>query len=130
MKKTILTTFLGFIFIFTQSFHAAGPLDDIINAIKKSNTGLLSAYFDNTIEIALPDKNDNYNKTQAEVIIKDFFATNIVKGFNPDHRGNNNGSEYCIGTLLTEKGNFRLTVFLKQKSGKSLLQEIRIENKR
>jgi Domain of unknown function (DUF4783) len=129
MKKNLLFAFIA-AFIFLQSFTQSSPLDEIIGAIQKSNTEVLSTYFDNTIEIALPDKNDSYNKTQAEIVIKDFFATNVVKNFNADHKGNNNGSEYCIGTLVTQKGSFRLTVFMKQKSGKSLLQEIRIEHKR
>jgi Domain of unknown function (DUF4783) len=130
MKKNLLFAFIAVSFFCLQSFTKYSPLDEIIGAIQKSNTEILSHYFDNTVEIALPDRNDSYNKTQAEVVIKDFFATNVVKNFSADHKGNNNGSEYCIGTLVTQKGSFRLTVFMKQKSGKSLLQEIRIEHKR
>jgi hypothetical protein len=130
MKKNlhylVITLFLGLL-----SFKVAKtPMDEVIFAIKNANTTALINYIDNAIEIALPDKNDNYNKTQAEIVLKDFFAANSVKGFIVEHKGSNNGSEYAIGTLSTQKANFRMTIYMKSKLGKSLIQEIRIENKR
>ncbi len=130
MKKNLLFVALIVNFVAFSSFKKAGPIDDVIDAIKNSNTILLSNYFDNTIEIALPDKNDSYSKAQAQIVVRDFFNVNTVKSFVANHKGNNNGDYYCIGTLLTSKGNFRVTIYMKQKSGKSVLQEIRIENQR
>lgn len=123
--------FVGALSFGLSSFRTfSSPLEEVINAIKSANTNNLSYYLDNSIEIALPDKNDNYNKAQAQIVLKDFFNANVVKNFNIDHKGNNNGSEYCIGTLVTQKASYRITIFMKTKLGKSLLQEIRIENKR
>jgi hypothetical protein len=130
MKK--ISTYLLFLVVFfgLQSFQKADPMNDVIEAIKKSNTSLLAAYFDNTVEIALPDKSDSYNKTQAEIVLKDFFTSNLIKSFIVEHTGNNNGSRFCIGHLYTSKANFRITLFMKLKNGASVLQEIRIENER
>jgi Domain of unknown function (DUF4783) len=128
MKKNLLFVALIVNFVAFSSFKKVGPIDDVIEAIKNSNSILLSNYFDNTIDIALPDKNDSYSKAQAQIVVKDFFNVNTVKDFIANHRGNNNGGYYCIGTLSTNKGNFRVTFYMKQKSGKSVLQEIRIEN--
>lgn len=130
MKKTlhylVMILFLGLL-----SFKIAKtPMEEVIFAIKNANITALVNYFDSSIEIALPDKNDNYNKTQAEIVLKDFFTTNSVKNFIVEHKGSNNGSEYAIGTLLTQKADFRMTIYMRSKSGKSLIQEIRIENKR
>jgi hypothetical protein len=130
MKKNLLFVALFVNFIAFSSFKMLSPIDDIIDAIKTSNSIILSNYFDNTIEIALPDKNDSYSKAQAQIVVKDFFTVNTVKSFIANHRGNNNGDLYCIGTLVTNKGSFRVTLYMKQKSGKSVLQEIRIENQR
>jgi Domain of unknown function (DUF4783) len=131
MTKKLLLFPIVLCFILLQSFNKKiSPIDDVIQAINKSNISLLSSYFDNTVEIALPDKNDTYSKSQAEYILKDFFANNNIKSFTTTHKGNNNGSEYCIGVLHTQKGSYRLTFFVKQKEGKILILEIRIENQR
>ncbi len=129
-KKLLLFPFVC-CFILLQSFRViTNPIDEVIQAINKSNVSLLSSYFDKNIEIALPDKNDNYNKLQAEYIVKDFFVSNSIKSFTTTHKGNNNGSEYCIGVLLTQKGTYRLTFFAKLKEGKTVIQEFRIEHQR
>ena len=104
-------------------------IDDVVNALKTGNAAGISKYFDNTVEITLPGKSSSYSKSQAEVIITDFFNNNPVKNFELMHKGENAGSIYCIGTLITKTGSYRTTVFMKQKSGLYTLQEIRFETK-
>jgi hypothetical protein len=89
----------------------------------------VAKYFDNTVEITLPDKSNSYSKSQAEMILRDFFNNNPIKGFDVIHKGENAGSQYCIGTLFTRSAAFRTTVFMKQKGDKQTLQEIRFENR-
>jgi hypothetical protein len=107
-----------------------GPLEDVVSALKSGNANQLSKYFDNSIEISLPEKSDSYSRSQAEMVLKDFFDTKVVQSFEAQHQGNVNGSQYCIGTLVTKNGNYRTTVYMKQKTDRSLLQELRIELKR
>ncbi|HYK55893.1 MAG TPA: DUF4783 domain-containing protein, partial [Flavisolibacter sp.] len=78
--------------------------------------------------ISLPDKSDSYSKTQAVIILKDFFTNNGVKGFDVIHKGDNGGSQFCIGTLQTRSGNYRTTVFMKTKNGRQLVKEIRFQS--
>ena len=110
------------------SFTFFSGLDDVVNAMKTGNTSQIIKYFDNTIEITMPDKSNSYSKSQAEMVLKDFFNTNPVKNFEVIHKGENDGSQYCIGTLVTKNGSFRTTIFMKQKGDRQLLQEIRFEN--
>jgi Domain of unknown function (DUF4783) len=119
----ILTTALLSSFTFFLS------IDEVVNGLKNGDAAQIARYFDNTVEITMPDKSNNYSKNQAEVVLKDFFTTNGVKTFEVIHKGENAGSQYCIGTLVTKNGSFRTTVFMKQKSDKQLLQEIRFENR-
>ena len=77
----------------------------------------------------MPDKSNSYSKSQAEMVVKDFFSTNNVTGFDIIHKGENAGSEYCIGTLQTGSGTYRTTIFMKQKGGAQVLQELRFENR-
>ena len=125
--KRILTLFLT-IGLFS-SFTLFLSIDEVVNAMKAGDSAQIARYFDNTVEITMPDKSNNYSKNQAEIVLKDFFSTNGVKSFEVIHKGENSGSQYCIGTLVTKNGSFRTTVFMKQKSDKQLLQEIRFESR-
>jgi len=78
--------------------------------------------------LTTPDKSNSYSKSQAELVLRDFFSTNPVKSFEVVHKGENAGSQYCIGTLVTKSGSFRTTIFMKQKGDRLLLQELRFEN--
>ena len=116
-------------FVILSSFTASGGLDEIIAALKAGNSAQIAKYFDNTVEITLPNKSNSYSKSQGEMILKDFFSNAPVKSFDILHKGENSGSEYCIGTLVTASGSYRTTVFMKQKGERQMVQEIRFESK-
>jgi hypothetical protein len=126
MKRFLL---IGLTSILLYSFTVFSGIADVINALKTGNAAEMSKYFDNTVEITLPGKSSSYSKSQAELILRDFFAGNSVKGFTVIHQGENAGSQFCIGTLVTKSSTYRTTVYMKQKGDKQLLQEIRFENK-
>lgn len=115
--------------VLLTSFTLLATIDEVVNAMKTGNASQMAKYFDATIEISMPDKSNSYSKTQAEIILKDFFTNNPVKSFQIIHKGENAGSQYCIGTLTTKNGDFRTTIFMKQKGTAQLLQEIRFENR-
>ncbi len=123
MKKFVLCLVT---FALLTSF-TAGPLTDVINAIKKGDAKELAKYLDNTVEISFPEKSNSYNKTQAEIALQDFFNTNGVRKFEIIHQSENSGSQYCIGNLSTNKEIFRTTIYLKQKGDRLLIQELRFE---
>jgi hypothetical protein len=103
-------------------------LDDITGAIRVGNAGELSQFLDTRVDISLPDKSDTYSKIQAEMIIRDFFSTNGVQNFLIKYkRSNGGGSEFCVGVLQTHHGDYRTTLFIKQKGDKQLLQELRFQ---
>ncbi len=123
MKKLLA---YALITILLSSFTSSS-VQDVINALKTGNAALVSKYFDNTIDITLSDKSNSYSRSQAELVLKDFFNTNEVKNFNVIHTGDNAGSQYCIGTLQTKNGTFRTTIYMKQKGDKQVLQELKFE---
>ena len=127
--KHLFTTLLFGSVLLLSSFRTQGDIDKVINALRSGNAAEMAKYFDDTIELSLPDKSDSYSKAQAQLIIKDFFANNQVIGFELKHKGNNpNGSQYCIGTLQTNAGNFRTNVLMKVKNGKDVIKEIRFQS--
>ena len=126
MKRIFTFLTIG---VLITAFTFFSSIDEVIGAMKAGNASDIARFFDNTVEINTPDKSSSYSRSQAELVLKDFFSTNTVKGFTLDHKGENAGSQYCIGTLLTKNGAFRTTVFMKLKGDKQLLQTITFEHK-
>jgi hypothetical protein len=123
MKK-ILSFML--LFVALSSFTLVS-LPEIISALKSGNALELSKYFDKTVEITLPEKSNSYSKSQASIVLRDFFKNNQVKDFKVIHQSQKEDSEFCIGTLITTKGSFRVTIFTRQSGQQKLIQELRFE---
>jgi hypothetical protein len=96
-------------------------------AIKAGNAAELSKYMNSTVELHLLDKEDFYKKNVAEVIMKDFFNSYPTKDFTVLFQGAKNDLQYEIGTLKTERGDFRVYFLLKKVDKELLIQQIRIE---
>lgn len=125
--KQILPIILSFVLL--CSFKPLVSIDEVVEAMKTGNVTGVAKFFDNTVEIAMPDKGGSFSKTQAEIVLRDFFTNNPVKGFDVIHKGEKNGSQYCIGTLNTKNGSFRTTIYMKQRKDVLVLQELRFENR-
>lgn len=126
--KSIFTSFMLTSVLLLSLVTKQSNIDEVIGAIRSGNASELSKYFDDNVELTLPDKSDNYSKAQAQLIVKDFFTNNKVKGFDLKHKsGDTPGGHFCIGTLQTSAGNFRTNVFMKIKGGKEVVKEIRFQ---
>lgn len=127
MKRIFSTLLLGSV-LMLSSFTDQSGIDEVIGALRSGSSNQLSAYFDENVELTLPDKSDSYSRAQAQLIVKDFFGNNGVKGFELKHKGDSPGGHFCIGTLQTNAGNFRTNVFMKTKNGKEVVKEIRFQS--
>jgi hypothetical protein len=96
-------------------------------AFKAGNAAELSKYINSNVELLLLAKEDFYKKNVAEAILKDFFAEYKTKDFVIRHQGGINDTQYAIGNLKTEKGNFRVHFLLKKVDQELLIHQIRIE---
>ncbi len=123
--KSLFASLLAFAMMTMSSFTQPTTIDEVIGALRSGDADGLSKYFDDQVQVTLPVKSDSYSKSQAQVILKDFFGNNAVKGFELKHKGDSPGGHYCIGTLQTKSGNFRAHVFMKDKGGKEVVKEIR-----
>jgi hypothetical protein len=110
------------------SYRSFDNMDVVVTAIRSGNVTQLSPFFDVRVDITLPDKSDTYSRTQAEMVIGDFFNTNVVQNFKITQQGESGGTVYCAGILQTRSGNYRTTLFFRQKGEKHFLQEIRFQN--
>jgi hypothetical protein len=136
MKKiTILFFLLFFGTMFTNKTIAVTPsefyfsiIEQVASNLNSHDAAALAANFDNSLEITIFDKESNYSKAQAEVVVRDFFSKSAPTGFKLNHQGTSpDGSMYGIGVLNCSLGAIRVYYFAKQKKGRFLIQELRFE---
>ncbi len=125
--KLIKGLLLGVFATAICSFAFVGTYDNIVKALSKGDAAELAKYFDNQVEVTLPAKSNSYSKAQAEVIVKSFFSENKVSGFTTKHKGDSPGGYYFVGTLQSGNSNYRTHVFIKNKNGNELINEIRFQ---
>jgi len=123
----IFTLVLSIILMGGSAFKPINGIDDVISALRVGNATEVGKYIDENVELSLPDKSDTYSKAQAIMILKDFFANNVVSGFETKHTGDNSGNQFCIGTLHTKSGDYRTTVFMKTRNGRQSVKEIKFQ---
>jgi hypothetical protein len=126
--KRLTGWILALMAIILVSYRSFDNMDVVVTAIRSGNVTHLSPFFDVRVDITLPDKSDTYSKTQAEMVIGDFFNTNVVQNFKITQQGESGGTVFCAGILQTRSGNYRTSLFFRQKGDKHFLQEIRFQN--
>lgn len=109
------------------SSNATTVPEIIINAIKTGNAKELAKFFNQNIELVILTEENVYSKTQAELIIKDFFSKNIPSDFTVLHQGGKEGAQYAIGSVKTSTGNFRIYFLLKFKNDQPFIHQLKIE---
>ena len=88
---------------------------DIATALKSGSAKELIEFCNETVEIKIDGESSNYSKTQAEVVLKDFFAKYPAKNFTYIHQGSSpEGLKYNIGRYVHDKGNYRVVMFIKK----------------
>jgi hypothetical protein len=125
-KSFILLTLICFTGFSAGAQDLAKIPSGISLAFKTGNAAELSKFLNSTVQVTLLGKEDFYKKNVAETILKDFFTEYKIKDFVIRHQGGSNDSQYAIGNLKTEKGEFRVYFLLKKVEQELLIHQIRI----
>jgi hypothetical protein len=122
LKRVALTTIIliaSFCIFGTKT--QADIFDDIAVAFRSGNYKGVAKHFSTRVELKLDNKENVYSKTQAELIMKDFFEKNPPTNFRMNHKGTSaKGLTYVIGTLTTSNGDFRITFYFKRETDDKL----------
>lgn len=123
MKQLILVAF-----IFIAYSLQAQIVDNISSAVKMGNASELSNYYNSTVEIIIDGADKVYTKSQAQMVMNDFFKKNPPKDFEIAHKSKREDSQFLIGDLktVTDK-NYRVIFLLREGSGRTLIHQIRIQ---
>lgn len=99
----------------------------ISDAFKQGDGDKLSAFFDESVDLKVKERENIFSKMQARIIVKDFFAANKVNSFTIQHEGGPETAPFVIGILQTANGTFRVYCLLKKNAGQLLIQKFRLE---
>ena len=99
------------------------------SALGSENLNAITAQMADRVELCVPGKTGSFSKTEASNLLKSFFDTHQVKGYEAKHSGNQRerGSNYTIGSLKTDKATYRVYVYYDNSGGKKLIEELCIE---
>ena len=127
MKKYLFCLFT--VFILAHPVMAQRYVEEINNAMRAGDASSVARYFDKVIDITISNESTTYSKSQAQMVLKDFFGKNTIQAFHLTNRGGDAGSTYLIGRMSTASGAYLVYFFLRQKSRDSMpfLQEIKFE---
>jgi len=129
MKLMLLVymTVLGPLFPVADQVPIA--LDDVCRAIGGGDIDQLVAAMDVEVELSILDREDVYSREEAKAALASFFTQFSPTSFGKVHQGasKSDDAEYCIGTLSTKNGSFRVYVYVAKKSNGVVLQELRFD---
>lgn len=131
MKQLLLTITIFFTLTF-NAFSQAELLEDISVAFKSADHRLLAKHFSGKIEINLLEQSNVYSRSQAEMVMKDFFSKFEPLDFQILYKNNPSSEQvkFSIGQLETNSGKFRIFFILKMIDGTLYIQEMRFEQER
>ncbi len=106
--------------------------DDITSAVAAAiNTGdakKLASFFSPSIDLTLPGTEGTYSKSQAEMIVKDFFTKYPPASFKINQQGSSNeGSQFAVGTLISKAATFKTYFLIKKRDGIPLVHQLQFE---
>lgn len=110
------------------SFRISPETDGIVNALRQGNADQLSKYFDNMLDLKLPEKEElkNIGKTQATLTVSNFFNDVAVKGFEVSSQNERNGTMYITGKLSAKERTYNVTLMMKNRGDRPNIITIRI----
>jgi len=110
----LLTLWIGLSASFFQSSDIS---KNIVAAMKAGSAKELVKFFNETVELKIDGTSSNYSRNQSEMVLRQFFQKNPVRGFSYIHQGSSpEGLKYVIGKYQFDGGSYRTLMFLKKTS--------------
>ena len=127
MKHSILRTLAAAWLLVLLAFAARAQTDlgPVRSALRTGSAHDLAQYLAPAVEISFDGDKQNFNATQAELVLKDFFAKNGPTGFDFIHQGaSNDGIQYAVGRYVSPAGTYRVYVKLKPSRGGPVIDNL------
>jgi len=129
MRTSLIIAIASAVMISLSSIFSTQKIPQVIfTAIENGDVRELSAYFNQNVELVVIDRTGVYNKTQAEIILRDFFAGNKPVFFYIQDQSEQINSSFAICHSENEEG-IKYTIFIQVRKfgGKSLITRLHIK---
>jgi len=104
----------------SRSYGQGEVISNVKGALNAGSSKELVKYLDKNSDIDIEGEKSTFSKTQAEVVLKDFFQNYPPTNFQIIHQGASKaGSPYVIGQYSHKSGSFRVWIRLKEISENS-----------
>jgi hypothetical protein len=141
MKRLTLILLLFFpVMVFSTPIDTTGNKDSVqyafndditsavAAAIRSGDANRLASFFSASIDLTAPGVDGTYSKSQAEMIVKNFFSKYPPQSFTIKQQGSSGeGSKFAIGLLSTTSGDFRTYFLIKTSGGQQLIHQLQFE---
>ena len=101
--------------------------EEIVLSFEAGNAPELAKHFHTNVELIILDQEDVYSRSQAEQIVRKFFAEHKPKSFKVIFEGGKENSRYAIGSLGTSAATYRVYILMKKQDNTPLIHQLRIE---
>jgi len=100
---------------FGVAYSQGDVISNVRAALKAGSSKELVKNLYKTTDLDFDGDNSSFGKTQAEVVLKDFFKKNPPTDFKIIHQGASKaGSPYVIGQYSCKSGSYRVWIRLKE----------------
>ena len=124
----MLTLFAALFLTFSVQAQSE-PLKKVESALQAGNARAMADLLDANVELTLPGQDGFFSKAQSEQLLKDFFMNYKAQSFRFMHDGDSGGNSiFGIGTLKTDKGDYRVYVYLKKSGNQYIVQKVKFTN--
>ena len=130
MKRYLSRTlFLGWFLLLNVAgvYAQSDILTAVRSAMRNGSSRELSQYLAPTVEVGFDGDKQSYSATQAELVMKDFFAKTSPSTFEYIHQGSSEGGiQYAIGRYKGRGGSYRVYIKLKPTRGAPLIDTLEL----
>ena len=95
--------------------------------IEAGDAEKLSAWFADNLELDITGSVNSCTRSQAKLIMKNFFNNNTPKKFTIIHKSGRPPMSYAVGSLSAGAEKFRVIIYVRTSDGKNSIQQLRIE---
>ena len=111
----------------SQSQSSTDVFTSIGKYIEAGDSEKLSAWFADNLELDITGSVNSCTRSQAKLIMKNFFSNNTPKKFNIIHKSGRPPMSYAVGSLSAGADKFRVIIYVRTDDGKNSIQQLRIE---
>lgn len=129
MKKSLLVILGCIVAVAMFSFtFLDNDQQTVINALNTGDANKVVSYFDDVLDIKLPNKDEgkNIGKNQAGMLFKAFYNDNDISNFSLTSQREMGSTMYIAGKLTGKGQAFNITLMLHNRNGKSSIFSVRI----